>query len=377
MMNKKVFNVILLAVIIGLTFDIFNPFPASARRVKSSSRYPQDYEGRMALYRSWGIKEPEKHDFLKTFLPEIVESRLNKLKILLNRADAGYYTELLEYASEDLENRAGTLDSIEGLRVSYRSRAGIDKVEPLILEVKPNTVRDNLSLLISNNIDQVKYSDLLFKISTFKLRNNIDFLKAVGVDFTKRPSLLNEPTRYLKNNYFSLTLLNREVTLKNLGLKTEDLVKELVAEIKQELSSPQLFKPKLPKRWEALLQSTIGMLSAQESFYNWLSEHPDEHIFKRMVKACETFDEFNPFGSIAPDYSIFILTTAIDIPSESIDLTSNFNNALLEFIKYLVDSDEKYDVVQLANKYAENFKLNEAEKFYLSSIIDREKKGIR
>jgi hypothetical protein len=345
--------------IIGLFLENVFSHSLFARRIAGNN--PLDYQGRMALYRSWGIRNPENYDFLKILPVDVVEHRLDKLKIILERKDAGYYTELLNYPSSDLENRAKALDEIKELKVSYKQREGIEKIEPLILTANPSTVRENLFLLEKYNIDQVRYSDLLFKISTFKLKTNINFLKAKEINFSTRPQILFQPTRYLKNNYYILKLLNSPdfpINLSNLGFTTQELVERI------RNNPPSLFTPQLSEGMDILLKNIIEMLPAQKEFYNWWKDNPDEDIYGRIYQAGMIFESHGLQQLHPPAFSIFILTTAIN-PS------SNLSKAVLKFIQYLIKG-RRYDVGDLSQRLAEDYKLSDGEFYYLGMIMKRD-----
>ncbi len=356
-MYKKLFKIFFLVVCL-LSSCVFYPSFASARRIIA----PRYTVGGTEI-----ADLRQKYSFLSDYPTELIAHRLLALKILLNREDAGEnYPELLKYSSEVLEERGRQIDAIEGLKVSYKDAPGIQKVEPMILTAYPDTIRNNLGLLLSmdSNFDQVRYSDLLYRISTFKLSNNMDFLKSAGINPSESPRVLLNATRYLKNNYFISKILGREITLSDLGLSTADFIAKLKTEIPG--GEYPLFA-QLPLQCEALLNSIVSILPAQQAFYEWLDKHPGKDLRERRVHARIIFERNGLNNLYPPAYSFFILSTAAEPQS-------NFSEALFDFINICLYNPENINK-DLPGELSQRHGLDEMEEFNLFMVLDREIKS--
>jgi len=331
-------------------------------------QYPKDYEGRMVLYeRNWGIKNPRGHDFLKNMSPNIVEHRLDGLKHLLSINNAGDYVRLLYYTTEVLELRAKTLDRIQGLKVSYTQKDGIEKVEPMILASNPSTVRENLVLLNANGINHIQHSNLLFKVSTFKLRSNIDFLRAINMNLSQQPEILLDPTWQLKTNYFVATLLGLDVDLTWLSYSTDKLI-DRVREY-YELSGPGVLPINIetaPANLDTILLNITEMSVAQKEFYDWLKNHSGEDMHTKLYQADKIFHgKYGLERLNSPAFSVFVFTTVIHDPS------SDFAKAIVDFTGHLLNA-QSYDLRQLHNDLSNDFNLTPEDMWNLSTIMHRE-----
>jgi hypothetical protein len=180
-----------------------------------------------------GIPDIALYPDLMEFLTETVMERVRGIKAstILNIANPEEHPILLRKSAEALEQSALEIDQLvseAGLQISYKAGPTIKKVDPKILFLSPETLKENLRILSARGIDHVSYEALLIA-STEKLAANLNLLiDSYGFTAMEAAQVAANATRTLIINHGLLTALQIPVTARLM----KETSKHLIARIR-------------------------------------------------------------------------------------------------------------------------------------------------